>query len=140
MPIIDCPFTNLAYGQFRPYLAVRIINSHNNLSIPTYGIIDTGADECAIPANYAIGLKHNLQQGQPKQVSTANGKNTAYRHTTIFQILHPLNKNLLYESPPILVDFMPNLPIVLFGVKNFLSNFVLTIDYPRQLFSIRFSQ
>jgi len=35
---------------------------------------------------------------------------------------------------------MPNLHCVLLGVKTFLSNFRLTVDYPRQLFSIRRSQ
>ena len=35
------------------------------------------------------------------------------------------------------VDFMPNLPVVLLGVANFLSNFVITIDYPSKLFSIK---
>ncbi len=36
----------------------------------------------------------------------------------------------------VLVDFLPNLNVVLIGVKSFLSNFILTIDYPAQKFSI----
>jgi len=36
-----------------------------------------------------------------------------------------------------LIDFMPNLYVPLLGVKSFLSNFILTIDYPRQIFSLR---
>jgi len=33
---------------------------------------------------------------------------------------------------------MPNLGIVLLGVNNFLGNFVLNIDYPQKVFSIKY--
>jgi hypothetical protein len=36
-----------------------------------------------------------------------------------------------------LIDFMPNLYVVLLGVKSFLSKFILTINYPSQKFSIQ---
>ncbi|MES0335553.1 MAG: hypothetical protein SFH39_04240 [Candidatus Magnetobacterium sp. LHC-1] len=137
MSIVDFPFTDFGDGVHAPSLLARIINPHTKSHVLTYGIIDTGADECAIPGNYASDLKHNLQQGQSKQILTANGENTAYRHTTFFQILHPYNRNILYESPEILVDFIPKLDILLFGVNNFLSNFILTVDYPKRLFSLR---
>ncbi|MBF0336205.1 MAG: hypothetical protein HQL05_00085 [Nitrospirae bacterium] len=138
MPIVDFPFTDFGDGMLRLSLLARIINPHTKSHVLTRGIIDTGADECAIPGDYAPNLKHNLQQGQSKQISTANGENTAYRHTTVFQILHPCNRNILYESSEIMVDFMPNLDMLLFGVNNFPSNFILTVDYPKRLFSLRF--
>jgi len=31
---------------------------------------------------------------------------------------------------------MPNLNIPLLGVKSFLSNFILTVDYPKKVFSL----
>jgi hypothetical protein len=34
------------------------------------------------------------------------------------------------------VDYMPNLHIPLLGVKSFLSNFILTVDYPNKVFSL----
>lgn len=45
---------------------------------------------------------------------------------------------LLYTITDTPVDFVFNLPIVLLGVNNFLSRFVLTINYPNKSFSIKF--
>ncbi|MEA3351572.1 MAG: hypothetical protein U9Q82_13210 [Chloroflexota bacterium] len=138
MPIKDCPFS--VYAQFgdepRPILPVRIINPHTGKRIQTIGIIDTGADECSIPADYAPLLGHDLQSGHIKQVYTGNGMTTAYSHTTRFEILHPASFDLLYTVDDIPVDFLPNLHIVLLGVNNFLSKFILNIDYPKHIFSI----
>ena len=36
------------------------------------------------------------------------------------------------------VDFLPNLNIVLIGVKNFLGRFVLTVDCLKRVFSINY--
>ncbi len=38
------------------------------------------------------------------------------------------------ETP---IDFMPHLDCVLLGVESFLSRFVLTVDYRREVFSLR---
>jgi len=35
------------------------------------------------------------------------------------------------------VSFVKGLKIPLLGVKSFLSNFILTIDYPREIFSLK---
>jgi hypothetical protein len=40
------------------------------------------------------------------------------------------------ENTP--VDFLPNLNVVLLGASNFLSQFILTIDYPNKKFSIKY--
>jgi predicted aspartyl protease len=100
------------------------------------GLIDTGADECAIPASYAPILGHNLQAGQTKYIETGNGETAAYSHVTEFEIHHPETGEHLYTVKQTPVDFMPNLQVVLLGVNNFLSRFVLTIDYPKKIFSI----
>lgn len=55
-----------------------------------------------------------------------------------FEIYHPTSGELLYTIPETPVDFVYNLPIVLLGVNNFLSRFVLTINYPNKSFSIHF--
>ena len=58
------PFTKFNDNDIaRPWLPVTIHNPHTKLSIKVYGLIDTGADECAIPAEYAPLLGHNLQAG-----------------------------------------------------------------------------
>jgi hypothetical protein len=92
-------------------------------------LIDTGADECALPASYAAILGHDLAAGKSKEIRTGNGITTAYSHTS--RLL--LDGFVIEET---LIDFMPNLFVPLLGTRNFLCNFVLTIDYPRQFFSL----
>jgi len=137
MPIRDCPFSYFGSGISRPILPVRIVNPHTGKSYRTHGIVDTGADECAIPASIAQILGHDLFAGQTKYIRTGNGVTAAYPHSTKFEIFHPASGELLYTVDDTPVDFMPNLHVVLLGANNFLNRFVLTIDYPRQSFSIR---
>jgi len=106
----------------RPWLPVTIINPENNKRIKILGLIDTGADECALPSSYAVIIGHNLEKGLVKKINTGNGITIAYPHTVKIEI-----KNFMTQS--ILIDFMPNLNIPLLGVKSFLINFVLTVDY-----------
>lgn len=86
MELIDVPFLKFSPDDLpRPWLPLAIKNPHTNQSINVYGLIDTGADECAIPAHYAPLIGHNLQA----------------------------------------------------GVKHFLSDFILTVDYKRSVFSLK---
>ncbi len=51
MPIANCPFTSFLPDQFpRPLLPIKIINPHTGKGFNTWGLIDSGADESAIPA------------------------------------------------------------------------------------------
>lgn len=136
MPLTDCPFAQYD-GIYRPTLQIRIINPDTGLSQRTYGIIDTGADECAVPASYAKLLGHNLQAGGEKKVLTGNGQTIAYTHTTKFEIFNPATGIVAYTIPDTPIDFMPNLHVILLGVNSFLSKFILYIDYPHKLFSIK---
>jgi len=130
MKIIDKPFTRLSPGDIaRPWLSVTIINPHSGKQINVLGLIDTGADECALPATYANILGHNLQTGKPKEINTGNGITMAYSHSTHIKIGD-------FTVDQTLIDFMPNLSVPLLGMKNFLSNFVLTVDYPNFRFSL----
>ena len=131
MDIIDAPFLKFSPDdQPRPWLPVTIRNPHTDQTINVYGLIDTGADECAVPAHYAPMIGHNLQAGAQKSINTGNGVTTAYAHTLSFE-----THGIKIEN--VLIDFMPNLNVVLLGVKSFLSNFVLTVDYKRSVFSLK---
>lgn len=131
MNLIDIPFTKFGPDDVpRPWLPITVINPHTNKKIKLYGLIDTGADECALPAPYAVLLGHNLQLGYPKEINTGNGKTLAYSHTLRIEI-----PNFIIQDT--LIDFMPNLNVPLLGVKSFLTNFVLTIDYPNLTFSLK---
>ena len=137
MPLKDCPFLKLSKEDIpRPLLPINIINPHTGLSYATYGIIDTGADECVIPAGIASILGHNLQSGSTKIIGTGNGETIAFAHTTKFEIYNPVSFKLAYTVQDTPIDFMPNLHVVLLGVNSFLSKFVLNIDYPRKVFSV----
>lgn len=130
MPIRNYPFSITRPGDIaRPYLPVTIINPDTHRQIRVFGLIDTGADECAFPASFAPILGHNLQAGQQRRISTGNGLTIAYGHTTQIKIEG-------FTTQDILVDFLPNLNIPLLGVRSFLSNFILTIDYPNKIFSL----
>lgn len=131
MELLNIPFTKLGPDDIpRPWLAVSLINSQNNKKIKIFGLIDTGADECALPVQYASILGHNLEAGYIKEINTGNGKTIAYSHTVKIEISGFIIDNTL-------IDFMPNLYVPLLGVKSFSSNFALTVDYPRQIFSLR---
>ncbi len=114
----------------RPYLPIRIINPDSGKELRVYALVDTGADECAFPASFAPILGHNLQAGQSRRISTGNGITVAYSHTTRIVIED-------FSTQDVLVDFMPNLNTPLLGVKSFLSNFILTVDYPNETFSLQ---
>lgn len=138
MPIKDYPFLGVG-GTFRPLLPIQIVNPHTGKAYKTFGLIDTGADECAVPASVAKIIGHDLQAGKIKQIGTGNGNTTAYSHTTRIDIFHISDgSQKIFTIPDTPVDFMPNLHCVLLGVKNFMSQFVLTIDYPTQIFSITY--
>jgi len=143
MPIRNSPFLSPNPGdpRKRPWLFINIKNPHNGSICPTFGLIDTGCDEYALPASYADLLGHNLTAGEAKQIRTGNGVTTAYRHTCVIQIfdseqLLQGTMKVAYTIEDTLIDFMPNLHCALLGVNTFLSNFHLSINYPSQLFSI----
>ena len=80
--------------------------------------------------------------GTAKTINTGNGSTTAYGHTCTIEVFDTLQllsgeEKIACTIPQTVIDFMPNLHCVLLGVKTFLSGFELTIDYPRQRFSIR---
>ena|SRR3989338_8845019 len=130
MELSNIPFTKLSSDDIpRPWLPITIINPHSNKKVKVLGLIDTGADECALPASYAAILGHNLQAGTAKEINTGNGKTMAYSHTVRIEISDIVIKETL-------IDFMPNLYVPLLGVKSFLSNFVLTVDYLQKKFSL----
>ncbi|MBI5694254.1 MAG: retroviral-like aspartic protease family protein [Nitrospirae bacterium] len=140
MPLDNCSF--LPYPETpHPVLPVIIHNPHTGKYWRTYGIIDTGADECAIPAWIAAKLGHDLEQGRRSNATTGGGESVAYAHTTSIDIFHPQKDGkAVYTLSNIPVDYMPDLDIVLLGVRSFLSEFVLTIDYPRFRFSIKYPE
>ncbi|MFC1482902.1 retropepsin-like aspartic protease [Candidatus Margulisiibacteriota bacterium] len=131
MPVNNLPFTKIRNEEIaRPYLPVTILNPTTKKKVNIYALIDTGADECALPASFASILGHNLQAGHLKKVGTGNGITIAYGHLTKIIIAG-------FTTQDVIIDFIPNLNMPLLGVKSFLSNFLLTVDYPNEIFSLK---
>ena len=139
MPIINYPFISHVQGGIaRPMLPIRITNPITGQSLRVWGLIDTGADECAIPAAYANQLGHNLTAGPTKHIGTGNGMTIAYSHLTRIEIFgNKSNSVIVHTINDTPIDFMPNLGVILLGVRNFMNQFRLIIDYPNQCFSLR---
>lgn len=130
MKIENIPFRKLSPNDIaRMWLPVIIVNPATRKSIKVFGLIDTGADECALPALFATALGHNLQSGKEKEINTGNGVTIAYSHAVSI-------KTFDFSAKDTLIDFMPNLFVPLIGVRSFLTHFILTVDYPRQVFSL----
>ena len=136
MPIRNFPFLGTS-DAMRPWLPIKIINPHTNQSVSCFALIDTGADECSIPAALAPALGHNLSNGTPKFTKTAGGPATAYSHTTKIEI-YGFDDKLLYTINDTPIDFMPTLNVPLLGVKQFLDQFEVHIHYPKKTFSIKY--
>lgn len=120
----------------RPLLKINIINPKTKSKRPTFALIDTGADECAIPAWHAESLGHILRAVSPALNDTAGGLTDSFPHSTEFEILDQ-SGNIVYSISKSLVDFNPKLHMPILGMKNFLSDFILTIDYPKKVFSLK---
>ena len=118
-------------------LPVRIINPTTGHHVHAWGLIDTGADDCALPAAYAALLGHRFRAGVRRVVATGNGVTYAYAHTTRIDILATSGRRVVFTIPDTPIDFMPNLDCVLLGATSFLRRFIVTINYPRLYFSIR---
>jgi len=66
MPVRNERFRRVSgdYGSIaRPYLRVRYINPHTDKNLQAWALIDTGADDCVLPASFAGLLGHNLIAG-----------------------------------------------------------------------------
>lgn len=140
--IRDCPFTPVSDDVARPMLWIRVINKNANKSVITPALTDTGADECGFPASIASALGYKLKSVPSKTIVTANGKTVAYPHPARVEILAMDSTgqptyDIAYALDETPIDFIQGLEGFLLGSRNFLSDFTLTIDYPRQVFSIR---
>ncbi|OHD05913.1 MAG: hypothetical protein A2Y34_05285 [Spirochaetes bacterium GWC1_27_15] len=130
MSLFKINFTQIGTkDKFRPYIEFIIKNTETDKKINAMALIDTGADECALPGFYATILGHNLENGFKKDVKVAGGNTVAFRHTNKL-IIPKINfiKNMI-------IDFIPNLHIPIIGV-NLIENFNVFLYYPKKYFII----
>jgi predicted aspartyl protease len=125
-------------------LWIRVSNVRADVpDILVKAVVDTGADECAFPASIATQLGHKLHKGVArKTVRTASGETRAFSHTSRVEVLAIRADGLpgtrvLYTLPETPIDFIQGCESFLLGARNFLKPFVLTINYPAEVFSIQ---
>ena len=147
MEIVDYPFTvpkMLEKYRRQPYLPVRIINPNDperTAILP--GLVDSGSFRCRFPIDYANLIGLDVRKGRPDRGDSPGGTISGYLYTCSIDILEMDSKGKVNENsvvthiPKTEFSFGENLPFALLGVEEFLTNFVLTIDYPRQVFSIQ---
>ena len=132
MRIAGRPFARLAPGDpLRPWLPIMVVNPDSGNWLNAYALIDTGADDCALPAHLAPMLGYSLRTGKSRKISTGGGIAIARSHKVRIEI-----PEYRFASGDFLIDFMPGLAVPLLGVANFLNAFVLTVDYPGRRFSL----
>ena len=150
MPITDYPFgpviasTGVSYGLW-PSLPVRIINPATGLSWQTWALVDTGASNTVVTADIAAHLGHDLKHRLVIRGNsgTAGGAAKLYFHTFTIEILARTKQGRVDEKRAVIIlenrllAVAPQSPITLLGTKDFLKDYVLTVDYPVQRFSIK---
>ncbi len=123
-------------------LWVRVTNSATNQAICALALVDTGADDCVFPAAVASELGYHLKSGTRKEIGTAGGNTYAYTHICTVEVLEmrrdgTAGSRILYRLPGTPIDFAEGCDMFLLGSRSFLSDLILEIDYPRQIFSLR---
>lgn len=137
MPIRNFPFLRFNPEEpARPWLPVKIINPKSKKAIITYGLVDTGADKCAIPDNFAESIGFKLTAGRKVTADCASGTAIGYLHTTNLEILDYDKTNMLTKVREARIEYTEGLPCVVLGTLGFLDKFTLKIDYPNKTFSI----
>jgi len=143
MPIIEYPFQAKGFTKLSPILPIIIVNPDNGFVFPTWGLIDTGADDTSIPEHIAKKLGHDIKSVRPYSGYAAGGIIDVYKHTFSIDILSMNENGQVNENDTIIkisrrrIGVISDLHCVLLGVEDFLKKYVVTIDYPRQVFSIR---
>jgi hypothetical protein len=144
MPISNYPFrTSEKILLLSPILPIRIVNPLNGLDYLTWGLIDTGAADSAIPEHIAKTLRHDIQSVRPIPGFGASGNFNVYPHTFKIDVFKMNSKGIVDTNQVVhtisqcCIGVICDLPFVLLGVKEFLSKFVLLVDYKNQKVSVK---
>lgn len=123
-------------GAMRPFVPIVLVNPNTGQQLKTKALVDTGADACSFPEFIATATGHNLKGvNVTSSVSSGIGGTEikTWKHSFIIGILDPSNTKVLKWSKLELIDcFEHNNAPPLLGVKNFLKDLKVVIDYPKK--------
>jgi len=144
MPIVDYPFqAQGVFSQSSPILPILITNPHNGANFQTWGLVDTGAMATVIPGFIARSIGHNIENVAPFHGAGAGGQITVYPHTCSIDIWSIDNNGNVNENDVVIripsrsMGVINDCNCVLLGVNDFLKRYILKVNYPRKVFSIR---
>lgn len=142
MPITDYPFV-IHHGIPRPLLPVVLENPVGGRSCKTWALIDTGADSSAIPGFLAKELCHDITHEDVRKESChgVGGAAFTYFHSFRLSVLGLDSNGETTEDVSIRINkrefgVAPDLHIMLLGVSDFLAKYLLSVNYPKKLFSV----
>ncbi len=136
MPIRDEALRKVSGLYYHAFVPITITNPANDKFIHTYGMLDTGASCCNIPAAMARRLGHNVEKGKENITLGAGGDTVGYLHTAKIEMMHPTTFKCFHTISACLIDCPVGLPHVLLGVSAFMADYKLIMDYPKGKFSL----
>jgi len=104
--ILKFPYTEVpvsdVYGKkigeaYRPIVSLTLFYGSKKLNV--LALVDTGADECLFPGEFAKLLGHNLTKGKPRTFAGIGGAITGYLHQTDVKLgPHKFRINIYYSD------------------------------------------
>jgi Domain of unknown function (DUF4365) len=114
----------------RPAPAIPVLLKGPGGSLPTFGLVDSGADVSCIPFTYATGLGVDLSACERIETETTAGP------TGVHLWEGDITARLLDTEIPLEGLFAPT-PVPLLGRSDFFSHFDVTIDQRRRTVTLR---
>ena len=125
------------------WLPVVVTNPVTGESLFSYGLIDTGAFDVAVPGFLAEQIGINVTDGQKIDSGTAGGTIKVYLHDLNIEIFgFKIDKgkfqitNQIHSAINASIGCCPDLKTLLLGRFNFLDHFILSINYLDQNFPL----
>jgi len=119
-------------------------NPDNGQTLKTWALIDTGADSIVVPGFVAKILRHNVDHKSVKKVKCAGvgGSAETFYHTFRINVLSLSPSGVVSDKVAVKISkrelaVAPGLHVVLLGVNDFLGKYLLSIDYPKKMFSVK---
>jgi len=142
MPIVNYPFrTHSAFSTPKPFLPIVITNPDNGFTFLTWAVIDTGADTSAIPEFIGKKLGHSITAVKAETHSGIGGDAKAYYHRAQIEVLAIDSQGNVIDDNVLItvkrkIAIIPELRVTILGENDFLKHYLLTVDYPKQIFSL----
>ena len=148
-PIDQHPFTRFPKSLcLWPRLLVRVHSPNDGKSVVAWALVDTGSDCCALPLLWQDRLNITFTEADKVENVFSAGipRQTSYRKEVAISVLHsierPSNHKCLAPGSTAIdllkckVLFLEKLGYPILGMKDFLDEYVLALNYQRKQFSV----